>query len=215
VVMKASWSGLLLTVVALAARGEGTSAPPAAASAAAVSNDTARLMVEGRQRLAGEQWAAAAAVFEQLRAIEPANREAAFGLGTAYSKLGRFREALPLLETVLAEVPDNPVVKNNLAWILAMAPDPEIRNPARAVRLAREAVLELRGDYQAWHTLAEAYYAAGRYDRALGAAETTWQLVQLADVAETAPFRALLTRCREAQRTGRTAETEQNAHGTQ
>jgi len=90
------------------------------------------------------------------------------------------------------------VIENNLAWVYAKAKDPAVRDPAKAIRLARDAVLAVPSDFNIWNTLAESYYAAGRYDRALRAARNAWQLSQLAGVTNDAPFREVLTRCESA-----------------
>jgi predicted Zn-dependent protease len=195
-----AWMAVGLAVCA-AAQAQSTSTPPAKADApsrAAVSNEVYTLMTGARERLGEDKWLEAAALFEKVRTLDPSNTDAAFGLGTAYSQLERYKEALPLLEQVLKEAPQSPVVKNNLAWIYARAKDPAIRDPARAVRLARDAVLALPADYNIWNTLAESYYAAGTYDRALRAARNAWQLSQLAGVTNDAPFREILTKCRSA-----------------
>jgi len=58
---------------------------------------------------------------------------------------------------------------NNLAWELATSPAIELRNPARAVALAREAtsLTPLNGSY--WRTLGAALYRAGDYEEAIEA----------------------------------------------
>jgi hypothetical protein len=56
---------------------------------------------------------------------------------------------------------------NEMAWILATHPDPRVRNPGEAIRLA-EAAAERTARRQAviLDTLAAAYAAAGQFDRA-------------------------------------------------
>ena len=71
-------------------------------------------------------------------------------LASCYSARGRHADALRLREEVLRVYRDAPQrhadkrpeakVLNNLAWLLATCPDPELRDPGRAVGLAKEAV---------------------------------------------------------------------------
>ena len=211
---------IALLSVQLVARAEGTSAPPAqaepprkaegpaavtsnipaaaSASAAATAADVASLLSSGRQFLNEGKWTEAAALFEKVRSLDPANQEAAFGLSATYIENGRLEEALPLLERLSKEAPDNPMVKNNLAWVYVKAKDPAVRNPEKAVVLAREAVLDVPADYSVWNTLAEAYYAAGKYDLAARRAKIALQLSQAAGVTNDVPFRELIERCQSA-----------------
>ncbi len=57
---------------------------------------------------------------------------------------------------------------NNLAWLLATHPDPALRDPRAAVRIA-EAIAAAQPDAQVLDTLAAAYAAAGRYPEAVAA----------------------------------------------
>jgi tetratricopeptide (TPR) repeat protein len=69
--------------------------------------------------------------------------------------------------------PENPQWLNNLAWLLAACPRPEIRDGARAVTLARQAC-ELTGFGKTIYlgTLAAAYAEAGKFDDAIATAQT-------------------------------------------
>ncbi|MDJ0864597.1 MAG: tetratricopeptide repeat protein [Myxococcota bacterium] len=53
---------------------------------------------------------------------------------------GREREAASDYRAVVAAAPDHVEALNNLAWLLATASDPALRDPAEAVRLAERAV---------------------------------------------------------------------------
>jgi Zn-dependent protease with chaperone function len=87
-------------------------------------------------------------------------------LAMLYHESARWEEARSAYEEALRLEPDNPVVLNNLAWLLATTPERGLRDPARAVRLAEKAVAQ-EGNPVYLDTLAEAYYAAGNLDRAL------------------------------------------------
>ena len=176
---------------------------PAKASVEQTSADTSAaetqtLLSSGRGALADSKWTEAVALFEKARKLDPTNSEAEFGLSAALIELNRFSEALPLLEHLHQVVPDHPMIKNNLAWVYVKCTDPAVRNPAKAIKLARGAVLDLPSDYSIWNTLAEAYYADAQYDRALRAAESAWRLSRLAGVTNSAATRELVARCRKA-----------------
>ena len=52
--------------------------------------------------------------------------------------------------------------QNSLAWFLATCPDPQFRDPHRAVELARQAVARAPKQADYWNTLGAACYRAGR-----------------------------------------------------
>jgi Flp pilus assembly protein TadD len=157
-----------------------------------------RLLDEGQRALSAGRWSEAVPAYEKALGLDPANEEVLFGLGTAFSQVGRDQEAARLLERLLAKAPDSAMVKNNLAWLYAKAKDPAVRNPVQTVKLARDAVLAIPSDYNLWNTLAEAHYAAGHYAQALRRAQIALQLGTLAGVTNTAPFREVVERCRAA-----------------
>ena len=67
--------------------------------------------------------------------------------------------------------PDSVIALNNLAWLLATAADPGLRNGREAVRLAERACQQTKFE-QAFFigTLAAAYAESGRYAEAVNAA---------------------------------------------
>ncbi|HSL39966.1 MAG TPA: peptidase M48 Ste24p, partial [Desulforhopalus sp.] len=75
-------------------------------------------------------------------------------------------KALAAYETAYSLEPANPEVMNNLAWLLLTAQDLRLRDPGRALTLARgAAVLQPRG--YILDTLATAYWANGLVDEAV------------------------------------------------
>ena len=190
-------AGCLMAVAGVA------STPPVRVDAAKapakvdVSSEVGTLLGSGRECLMSGKWTEAAALFEKARSLDIGSNEAAFGLGAAYIELKRYDEALPLLEKLAKDVPDNPMVRNNLAWILLHIKGQSSANAARAVKLARSALLDVPSDYSVWNTLGEAYYAAGQYDKALRAAQSGLRLSLLAG-ATNSPCRELFARCRKA-----------------
>ena len=194
--MAAVWA----TGSGLVALAQGTSAPPAAISSASVrpSGEAADLLSGGRQSLQEEKWTEAAALFEKALSLDAGNAEAMFGLSAAYIQLDMLAEALPLLLKLHGQLPLNPMVKNNLAWVYLKSKDPAVKDPRKAVKFARDAVLDVPADYSIWNTLAEAYYAAGQFDRARRAAQSAVRLSTLAGVTNNPASRELLERCRKA-----------------
>jgi tetratricopeptide (TPR) repeat protein len=90
---------------------------------------------------------------------------------------GRMKKAVQHYRAALDSMPDYPVVLNNLAWILAANPRPELRNGPEAVRLATRAV-ELTGHQEPiiLGTLAAAYAEAGQFAKAIETAEAARKL---------------------------------------
>jgi tetratricopeptide (TPR) repeat protein len=70
---------------------------------------------------------------------------------------------------------------NHLAWNLATAPDPALRDPDEALSLARRACeLTGHGKPELLDTLAAAFAAAGRFDEAEKTAEKAEKLAEAA-----------------------------------
>lgn len=61
-----------------------------------------------------------------------------YNRGFAYAHAELYREAIQDYQKTIAVNPDYPDVKNNLAWILSTCAHEELRDPRRAVELARE-----------------------------------------------------------------------------
>lgn len=116
-------------------------------------------------------------------------------LGTALLQNKRYREALEILGPLRARLPDDAVLKNNIAWIYAVCPDPAVRNPGEAVKLAQQAILAAPGDADIWNTLAEAHYAAGEHGMAQRAARIAVALVRETAPARVGEFWETLRRC--------------------
>ena len=109
--------------------------------------------------------------------LEPGNVFARDNLGVALAQQGRTREAVAQWQESLKYEPDDESAQNKLAWVLATAPDPSLRDGARAVQLA-ERVLQLSGYGKAvvFRTLAAAYAETGRFRAAIEIAKRGLQL---------------------------------------
>lgn len=112
-----------------------------------------------------------------LRALDedPENVVIKFRLSTLYLQTDRYSEAVPILEALAEDYPENPQVRNNLSW--AYATGPRVKNTEKALRNAREAILSSPFSPSMWNTLAEAYYTGGDYDRALRSSEQAIDLL--------------------------------------
>lgn len=91
---------------------------------------------------------------------------------TCLHQAGRLRLAMEQYRKVLAIDPNSTEALNNLAWLLAAAPDDKLRDGPEAVKLAERAshLPPVRGMCVPG-TLAAAYAEAGSYDAAIATAE--------------------------------------------
>jgi tetratricopeptide (TPR) repeat protein len=131
----------------------------------------------------------AAALFSEALALG-ADAELHSHLGNALWEAGRPEEALLHLEAAVRLGPDWLVGVNNLAWMLATAPDPRLRDPERAVALAEDGLrrLEATGAVDAGllDTLAAAHAAAGRCENAAQVADRALRLARSGGAPELA-----------------------------
>lgn len=153
----------------LEARGEH---PPAldhfrAAAAALPEEKEARLALAaalGRAR----RFAEAAAEYAEAARLDPADSGARFGQAMALVLGGRHGEARAALEAALAgrQAAEAVPLAHLLARLLASAPDPAVRDGARAVALARE-VFQAAPSAEHAETLAMAFAEAGDFAQAV------------------------------------------------
>lgn len=113
--------------------------------------------------------------YEQAAHIQPTNPLLTLKLANVYAENGKLHEAVQIWRAARVQAGgasshEVAEVANNLAWALATRPDPEPDDANTAIELALVAATRLRetpGRAQADDTLAAAYAAAGRFDRAL------------------------------------------------
>ena len=113
---------------------------------------------------------------------EPENKVALRLRGDAYLSLGKHAEAIADLEKAAELMPDDSGTLNNLAWVLCTSPQDDLRDPKRAIELAKKAC-ELT-EYKAAHilsTLAAAYADSGDMKSAL---EWSQKAVETAEADE-------------------------------
>src|SRR5262249_4144295 len=84
-----------------------------------------------------------------------------------------FRQALAAREKHVQARPHEPDNKRELAWLLATCPDAKVRDPARAIEVAKQAVdqawakVDREAVGRAEKTLGVAYFRAGDWKNAL------------------------------------------------
>lgn len=70
-------------------------------------------------------------------ALQPDFAAAHLNLGTAHWRAGRLDSAITAFRTGLQRAPENPRLAQRLAWLLATAPEPALRDGSEAERLAQ------------------------------------------------------------------------------
>jgi uncharacterized protein HemY len=81
-----------------------------------------------------------------------------------------------MLQEAIPRSANNPEAQNALAWFLATCPDPQFRDPAQAVKLAREAVAQSPQIGKFAQTLGVACYRTRDWKGAVEALEKSMQL---------------------------------------
>jgi serine/threonine protein kinase/tetratricopeptide (TPR) repeat protein len=102
----------------------------------------------------------------------------------AHSRVAHFEQARTDYETFLERSPAHDQAHNALAFLLATCPDVKLRDPHRAVELARKAVrlAPQTGNY--WMTLGVAHYRAGNWEAAVAALDESVKLRPGGDVMD-------------------------------
>jgi FOG: TPR repeat len=121
----------------------------------------------------------AAKEFSAVLQIKPDDSWAHYELALALTGQGKSRAAVEHYLRGLKSFEADPAGLNNLAWILATYPDPEVRNGAEAVALAEKACNLT--DYKQpifVGTLAAAYAEMGRFSDAIVTAERAHALAE-------------------------------------
>jgi len=120
----------------------------------------------------------AIADFEKTLQIQPSDADAHTGLGNALLRKGALKEAIAHYNEAMALAPNDPHSRSNTAWVLATSTDTSIRDGAKAVELAQQAI-SLSGGREPlfFRTLAAAYAETGRFSDAIG---VTQQAVTIA-----------------------------------
>lgn len=97
---------------------------------------------------------------------KPKNLAVLMAAAATYEKLEKYSKAIDLYEKVLLIDGSNPYYLNQFAWFLVTVSDTTFRDPQRAITLAENAVAVKRSA-NILDTLAEAYYVAGSFQKAI------------------------------------------------
>jgi tetratricopeptide (TPR) repeat protein len=105
-------------------------------------------------------------------------------LGNEFEQSGRikeaeaaYREAAAVYDILLAKAPEQVRYQNNLAWLLATCPVEAVRDPRRAVELARSAVELEPTSASYWNTLGTALYRNRDWSGAIGSLNRSMSLL--------------------------------------
>lgn len=110
--------------------------------------------------------------------LDPQLLDAHLALAKAQALQGKYAAALGQLEKAVAVEPNNLRPVNDLAWLLATCPQDDVRNGAKAVRLAERAcTLTEHTNPVLLGTLAAAYAEVGRFPEAIDTAGKALGLV--------------------------------------
>jgi cytochrome c-type biogenesis protein CcmH/NrfG len=116
--------------------------------------------------------------YRKLLELQPDNIEVHNIVGTVLIQQGRVGEGVEEWQKVLAIQPDNGNAMSNLAWVFATAPDQSLRDGAKAVGLAEQALRISGGRIPIlFRTLAAAYAESGEFSKAI---QTAQQGIELA-----------------------------------
>ncbi len=152
-------------------------------------------LLAGVTRAQLRHWRDSLSLFSHALEVTDENHIAHAFLGAAYAERGQVAETIGHYREAVRIRPDFRTAANNLAWLVATARDPSLRDPELAVSLAERAVaLSAAPDPSVLDTLAAAYAAAGRYGDAARVAEQALREVEVAGPAGfAAQIRARLT----------------------
>ena len=111
--------------------------------------------------------------------LQPAYPDAYQELGRLLIRRRQYAEALRVYHRALDVIPRHLHLADELAWLLATCPDPQLRRPAAALEIADRIVTQTKRQVaEPLDTLAVAQAAAGRFDDALGTAGEALILAQ-------------------------------------
>jgi len=140
------------------------------------------LMNTGVQYADAGDYPEAERAYLRARDADPDNPNILFNLSSLYIQMGRYKDAIDILNGMAVKFPENALVHNNLAW--AYSTGGAMKNGKLAVRHAIEAIMSDPIEASMWHTLAEAFYVSGQYDKALSACEYAVDLLKMQEASD-------------------------------
>jgi predicted Zn-dependent protease len=135
-----------------------------------------RALALAAQLIREESYRDATRLVDAVLVQRPDERRALVMRSALLTHLGRFQEALAVLDDLIERAPDSVAIKNNAAWIYATAADPSLRDGRRAVALAQEALLLAPQSYPVWSTMSEGYYVSGEFEKGLRFAQEAYRM---------------------------------------
>jgi serine/threonine protein kinase/Flp pilus assembly protein TadD len=111
-------------------------------------------------------WENAIADYSKALELNRGYWPALWGRGVSAARLSRWAEAAADYAKAVELNVSNAELHNDLAWLLATCPDEKVRNPARAVQEAKQAVALAASAGNVWTTLGVARYRAGDWKAA-------------------------------------------------
>ena len=149
---------------------------------------------------AKKQWEEAIEKLSPIVKSHPEDKDAKVILASVLAEMGREKDALNLLGTIIETGPDDFRVLNNAAWYYATVKDRSLRDAAKAIDYARRAIFLKPKSYQIWSTLAESHYVNGEFEKALIAAHQALELAtsQGAEFDRLTEYRVQISRSKQA-----------------
>ena len=131
-------------------------------------HDRKRALIYGGKLVEAGEFQRAEEFYKSRLSAAPRDADFLYGLGWTYEQSKTWDKAIELYSQTLQVDSQHLAAKNNLAWVLATAPEESLRDGARAVRLAEQAMTQAgpRARFVA-DTLAAAYAEAGKFDYAV------------------------------------------------
>jgi len=131
-------------------------------------NDLVPYWARAEVYMAMEDYSNAITDYSNMARIDPTNNLVFSVRGIVYSKIGRFDKGVADCQMALGLDPNSALANNNLAWLLAIAPDAKLRDGKKAVEYAKKAC-ELTNWKVAYclGTLAAACAETGNFDEAV------------------------------------------------
>jgi Flp pilus assembly protein TadD len=121
----------------------------------------------------------AVAAFETSLRHDSALTDSSLNLAHTLSMQGRYADAVAVLERAVWQTPNEPRAVAALAWHLATVPVDAVRDGARAVELAEQALrLQQPPNLSMLDALAAAYAEAGRFEEAVQAGQRAVDLAR-------------------------------------
>lgn len=156
-------------------------------------DDHAARLLLGRELARAARPSEALAMFEAVVRATPDDEDAVLGQVDALTALGRHVEALAVTERSHARLPTRGRTAARLAYLLAASPDPRLRDPGRALPLARE-VYDATGAVGHGASIAIALAGLGRCAEAIAWQQELIAAAERQDPSLVAPLRADLQR---------------------